>query len=181
MLSISRRLSTVKNWPITVCSQIPQPITSSKSATTAQFAIATIGRRIYPPSIKANAWGQLVLLKAFTYRQKFDGGKQSFLLDIVIAWTGIRWRDASLVVLLKNTKLTVLQGVFLFFSHRYRGAMPAKSVAVIGTGPAGAIAVDALAQEKTFDSIRVFERQEQSGGCWWVLYRSNTSLRKTDS
>lgn len=122
----------------------------------------------------------MVLLKAFTYPQKFNGGKQSFLLDIVIAWTRIRWRDASLVVLLKNIELTVLQGVFVF-SHRYRGAMPAKSVAVIGTGPAGAIAVDALAQEKTFDSIRVFERQEQSGGCWWVLYRSNAFLRKTDS
>lgn len=43
--------------------------------------------------------------------------------------------------------------------------MPAKSVAVIGAGPAGAITVDALMQEKTFDSVRVFERQDQSGGC----------------
>ncbi|PWY92644.1 FAD/NAD(P)-binding domain-containing protein [Aspergillus heteromorphus CBS 117.55] len=41
-----------------------------------------------------------------------------------------------------------------------------KTVAVIGTGPAGAIAVDALIQEKTFDSVRVFERQEKAGGCW---------------
>ncbi|RAH66524.1 uncharacterized protein BO66DRAFT_414363 [Aspergillus aculeatinus CBS 121060] len=41
-----------------------------------------------------------------------------------------------------------------------------KSVAIIGTGPAGAIAVDALAQEKAFDRIRVFERQEKAGGCW---------------
>ncbi|CAI7577087.1 unnamed protein product [Penicillium glandicola] len=41
-----------------------------------------------------------------------------------------------------------------------------KSVAIIGAGPAGAIAVDALAQEKTFDVIRVFERQEKAGGCW---------------
>jgi len=45
--------------------------------------------------------------------------------------------------------------------------MPIKRVAVIGAGPAGAIAVDALAQEKTFD-IRVFERQERAGGCWYV-------------
>ncbi|CAM1503313.1 Fc.00g080890.m01.CDS01 [Cosmosporella sp. VM-42] len=41
-----------------------------------------------------------------------------------------------------------------------------KRVAVIGAGPAGAIAVDALAQEKTFDLIRVFERREGAGGCW---------------
>ncbi|KAF7593409.1 hypothetical protein BBP40_011511 [Aspergillus hancockii] len=41
-----------------------------------------------------------------------------------------------------------------------------KSVAVIGTGPAGAIAVDALVQEKSFDVVRVFERQEKAGGCW---------------
>ncbi|KAF9892972.1 hypothetical protein FE257_000564 [Aspergillus nanangensis] len=32
--------------------------------------------------------------------------------------------------------------------------------------PAGAIAVDALVQEKAFDVIRVFERQEKAGGCW---------------
>ena len=41
-----------------------------------------------------------------------------------------------------------------------------KRVAVIGAGPAGAIAVDALAQEKAFDIIRVFERREGPGGCW---------------
>ncbi|OBS20824.1 hypothetical protein FPOA_07165 [Fusarium poae] len=41
-----------------------------------------------------------------------------------------------------------------------------KRVAVIGAGPAGAIAVDALSQEKTFDLIRVFERREGPGGCW---------------
>lgn len=46
---------------------------------------------------------------------------------------------------------------------------PAKSVAVIGAGPSGAIAVDALIQEKTFDVIRVFERQEKAGGCWSVI------------
>lgn len=43
-----------------------------------------------------------------------------------------------------------------------------KSVAVIGAGPSGAIAVDALVQEKAFDTIRVFERQEKAGGCWFV-------------
>jgi cation diffusion facilitator CzcD-associated flavoprotein CzcO len=42
-----------------------------------------------------------------------------------------------------------------------------KSVAVIGAGPAGAIAVDALAQEQAFDVIRVFERRDRPGGCWY--------------
>ncbi|KAK8116470.1 uncharacterized protein PG998_004751 [Apiospora kogelbergensis] len=38
-----------------------------------------------------------------------------------------------------------------------------KRVAVIGAGPAGAITIDALAQEKVFDTIRVFERREAPG------------------
>ncbi|KAF1814448.1 thiol-specific monooxygenase, partial [Eremomyces bilateralis CBS 781.70] len=42
----------------------------------------------------------------------------------------------------------------------------AKRVAIIGAGPAGAITIDALARERTFDLIRVFERREASGGCW---------------
>lgn len=46
--------------------------------------------------------------------------------------------------------------------------MAIKSVAIIGAGPAGAIAVDALAQEKAFDVIRVFDRQEKAGGCWYA-------------
>jgi cation diffusion facilitator CzcD-associated flavoprotein CzcO len=46
--------------------------------------------------------------------------------------------------------------------------MTIKSVAIIGAGPAGAIAVDALAQEKAFDVIRVFDRQEKAGGCWYA-------------
>ncbi|KAI1878457.1 uncharacterized protein JN550_000639 [Neoarthrinium moseri] len=41
-----------------------------------------------------------------------------------------------------------------------------KRVAVIGAGPAGLITIDALAQEKAFDVIRVFERREGPGGCW---------------
>ncbi|KAF1913440.1 hypothetical protein BDU57DRAFT_590074 [Ampelomyces quisqualis] len=44
--------------------------------------------------------------------------------------------------------------------------MVIKRVAVIGLGPAGAITIDALAQEKTFDTIRVFERRQAPGGCW---------------
>ena len=57
-------------------------------------------------------------------------------------------------------------------THTYDNKMsrtqtkPIKRVAVIGAGPAGAIAIDALAQERTFDLIRVFERREGPGGCW---------------
>jgi cation diffusion facilitator CzcD-associated flavoprotein CzcO len=43
---------------------------------------------------------------------------------------------------------------------------PVKRVAIIGAGPAGAIAIDAFAQEQAFDIIRVFERREAPGGCW---------------
>jgi cation diffusion facilitator CzcD-associated flavoprotein CzcO len=46
---------------------------------------------------------------------------------------------------------------------------PIKSIAIIGAGPAGAITVDALAQEKEFTKIRVFERREKAGGCWCEL------------
>ncbi|TVY88540.1 Thiol-specific monooxygenase [Lachnellula willkommii] len=45
-------------------------------------------------------------------------------------------------------------------------ALPIKRVAVIGAGPAGAITIDALTQEKKFDVIRVFERREKAGGIW---------------
>ena len=41
-----------------------------------------------------------------------------------------------------------------------------KRVAVIGAGPSGGMAVDALAKEHTFDVIRVFERKEKAGGTW---------------
>ncbi|KPM37049.1 hypothetical protein AK830_g9520 [Neonectria ditissima] len=41
-----------------------------------------------------------------------------------------------------------------------------RRVAVIGTGPAGAIATDALVKEQSFDTIRVFERQNIAGGTW---------------
>lgn len=58
--------------------------------------------------------------------------------------------------------------------------VPVKRVAVIGAGPAGAIAIDALAQEKTFDIIRVFERREGAGGCWFVFFLSKSSLAMTD-
>ncbi|RMD44010.1 hypothetical protein DV735_g1133, partial [Chaetothyriales sp. CBS 134920] len=42
----------------------------------------------------------------------------------------------------------------------------AKSVALIGCGPAGAITIDALVREGVFERIRVFERREKPGGCW---------------
>ncbi|KAF2125238.1 dimethylaniline monooxygenase [Dothidotthia symphoricarpi CBS 119687] len=44
--------------------------------------------------------------------------------------------------------------------------MGVRRVAVIGLGPGGAIAVDALARERAFDVIRVFERRASPGGCW---------------
>lgn len=43
-----------------------------------------------------------------------------------------------------------------------------KRVAIIGAGPAGAISIDALQQEKVFDVIRVFERSAGAGGIWYV-------------
>ena len=45
-----------------------------------------------------------------------------------------------------------------------------KSVAVIGCGPAGAITIDALVQERVFEKITVFERREKPGGCWSVIF-----------
>ncbi|KAI5861941.1 thiol-specific monooxygenase [Durotheca rogersii] len=45
-------------------------------------------------------------------------------------------------------------------------ANPIRRVAVIGAGPAGAIATDALVKEQAFDEIRVFERHAVVGGTW---------------
>ena len=47
-------------------------------------------------------------------------------------------------------------------------AIKAKSIAVIGAGPAGAIATEALVKEEAFDTIRVFERKAVVGGAWSV-------------
>ncbi|KAM0425930.1 hypothetical protein ACHAPT_008868 [Fusarium lateritium] len=46
--------------------------------------------------------------------------------------------------------------------------MPAqiRRVAVIGAGPAGAIATDALVKEGAFDTVRVFDRRAGIGGTW---------------
>lgn len=41
-----------------------------------------------------------------------------------------------------------------------------RRVAVIGAGPAGAIATDALVKEGAFDTIRVFDRRAGVGGTW---------------
>lgn len=54
---------------------------------------------------------------------------------------------------------------------------PTKSVAVIGAGPSGAIVVDALMQEEAFDVVRVFERQEMAGGCWFVSLNAYNKQR----
>jgi cation diffusion facilitator CzcD-associated flavoprotein CzcO len=45
-------------------------------------------------------------------------------------------------------------------------SIKAKSVAVIGAGPAGAIATDALVKEQAFEKIRVFDRRPVIGGVW---------------
>ncbi|KAK3693298.1 hypothetical protein B0T22DRAFT_525709 [Podospora appendiculata] len=45
-------------------------------------------------------------------------------------------------------------------------AIKARRVAVIGAGPAGAIATDALVKEQVFDTIRVFDRRAVAGGTW---------------
>lgn len=42
----------------------------------------------------------------------------------------------------------------------------ARRVAVIGAGPAGAIATDALVKEQAFETIRVFDRRPGIGGTW---------------
>ena len=39
-----------------------------------------------------------------------------------------------------------------------------KRVVIVGAGPAGAITIDAFAQEQALDIIRVFERREAPGG-----------------
>ncbi|KAF6819178.1 hypothetical protein CPLU01_13121 [Colletotrichum plurivorum] len=43
---------------------------------------------------------------------------------------------------------------------------PKRRVAVIGAGPAGAIATDALVKEQAFDTVRVFDRRHRAGGTW---------------
>ncbi|KAM3424538.1 hypothetical protein BST61_g6534 [Cercospora zeina] len=72
---------------------------------------------------------------------------------------------------LSNTFGDVKSEISVHQSEPGRGAnasmskTPIKRVAVIGAGPAGAIVIDALAQEKAFDLIRVFERRHEAGGC----------------
>lgn len=41
-----------------------------------------------------------------------------------------------------------------------------ESVAIIGAGPAGVIALDSLLKEKKYKNVRVFERRSEAGGCW---------------
>ena len=50
--------------------------------------------------------------------------------------------------------------------HKSKEMVAKKRVAVVGLGPSGAITIDALAREKAFDTIRVFERKNAPGGCW---------------
>ncbi|GKT52831.1 thiol-specific monooxygenase [Colletotrichum tofieldiae] len=41
-----------------------------------------------------------------------------------------------------------------------------RRVAVIGAGPSGAIATDALVKEQAFDTVRIFDRRAEPGGTW---------------
>jgi cation diffusion facilitator CzcD-associated flavoprotein CzcO len=41
-----------------------------------------------------------------------------------------------------------------------------RRVAVIGGGPSGAIATDALVKEQVFDTVKVFDRRAGVGGTW---------------
>lgn len=41
-----------------------------------------------------------------------------------------------------------------------------KSVAIIGAGPAGLIALDAVLRENSFDVVRVFDKSPEAGGIW---------------
>lgn len=70
------------------------------------------------------------------------------------------------LTLLSNFGISSLTRTLNNSKHRQVKMKPIKRVAVIGAGPAGAITIDALAQEKAFDVIRVFERREAPGGCW---------------
>jgi len=47
--------------------------------------------------------------------------------------------------------------------------MAFKRVAVIGAGPSGLAAVRALADENTFDTIKLFERRSEVGGIWYTF------------
>lgn len=43
---------------------------------------------------------------------------------------------------------------------------PARRIAIIGAGPAGAITLDAVLRENTATTITLFERHAAPGGCW---------------
>ncbi len=43
-----------------------------------------------------------------------------------------------------------------------------KSVAIIGAGPAGLSAIQALEAEGQFETIHVYERKSETGGLWYV-------------
>lgn len=44
-----------------------------------------------------------------------------------------------------------------------------KRVAIIGGGPGGIAAARALRDEGSFDTITIFERNNHTGGTWYVL------------
>ena len=59
-------------------------------------------------------------------------------------------------------------------SPRYR------NIAIIGTGPSGISAIRALKDEKVFNTIRVFERQDRPGGMWNITEPDPFPITVTD-
>jgi cation diffusion facilitator CzcD-associated flavoprotein CzcO len=45
---------------------------------------------------------------------------------------------------------------------------PIKRVAIIGGGPGGLAAARALRNENSFETITIFERNDHTGGTWYV-------------
>jgi cation diffusion facilitator CzcD-associated flavoprotein CzcO len=51
---------------------------------------------------------------------------------------------------------------------------PIKRVAIIGGGPGGLAAARALRDENSFETITIFERNDHTGGTWYVELRNST-------
>lgn len=54
----------------------------------------------------------------------------------------------------------------------YRGAGTVQSVAIIGAGPSGAAAIEALRLTGAFEKIKLFERRSETGGSWFDVESS---------
>ena len=92
----------------------------------------------------------------------FPGSRDTYLHSLLL---GLISSTRCPILGLLNQKHSVM----VPDQEQEQGARAIKSVAVIGCGPAGAISIDALMKEDVFDIIKVFERREKPGGCWFVL------------